>query len=67
MKTVIVEFNIGSTKLKTEAVVPKGNSIPEEGLKVMIINNAIKNIKIDLGIDLHEIEGIHDLATILYN
>ena len=67
MSTVIVEFNIGKTKIKTEATTPQGKINNEEGNRVMIINNAIQNIKKDLGIDLHKKENIHDLATVLYN
>ena len=65
MNTVLVEFTIGKTKIKTEAIFPKGNN-SEEGAKIMTINNAIQNVSRDLGIDLRDIENIHDLAIILY-
>ena len=63
---VKVEFNVGKSKVSTIAGVPGGN-LPEDGRRVMTINNAVSQIKKDMGIDVKElIDDVYANAVLLY-
>jgi hypothetical protein len=60
-----VIFKIGKTEIKVKARIPI-NIADEKGKKVMIINNAVSDVKKDIGIDIKElVDDIYAIAEIM--
>lgn len=60
-----VIFTIGETKIEVFAKIPNDNNIPKEARDTLIIDNAIKQVKKDIGVNLLHFEGsIYDKVKI---
>ena len=66
MKAIVI-FQVNGIEIKATGKGPDTSSVPDAGKRNMIVLDAMRNIKKELGLDLYELdENINEKAVVVY-